>query len=146
MVLNRTRQRAWTGKIKKMAEEALRGLGYADCELSVVLLGDEGIRELNREYRGIDRPTDVLSFPMDDEYMLGDIVISLETAASRAGPEGTRMDDEVAGLLVHGLLHLLGYDHVRGGRQAAKMRKKEDELLGLVRANGCRGSCGDGHG
>lgn len=119
-----------------MAETALRGLGYERSELSVVLTGDAEIRVLNREYRGKDKPTDVLSFPMGDEYLLGDIVISVERARSQAAEFGVTYDEELARLLVHGLLHLLGYDHVKGGRQAGRMREKEEEMMGLLEGKG----------
>lgn len=109
-------------------------MGFDDRELSVVLTGNAEIRELNREYRGIDKPTDVLSFPMDDPYLLGDIVISTEKAASQAEEFGVAFDEEMARLFIHGLLHLAGYDHVKGGRQARKMKDKEEELVGLLRA------------
>lgn len=123
-------------KTRKMTETALRGLGCSDCEVSVLLTGNGRIRELNAAYRKIDRPTDVLSFPMEDPYMLGDIVISVEKARTQAGEFGVSLDEEMARLLVHGLLHLLGYDHVRGGRQAAKMKRAEDELMGTLRKEG----------
>jgi len=109
-------------------------LGFDDRELSVLLTDNATIRELNREYRGLDKPTDVLSFPMDDEYLLGDIVISTEKAASQADEFGVAFDEEMARLLVHGLLHLAGYDHVKGGRQARKMKEKEEELMGILRS------------
>jgi probable rRNA maturation factor len=119
-----------------MAETALKGLGFDDCELSVLLTGNEEIRELNREYRGMDKPTDVLSFPMGDEYLLGDIVISTEKAALQAIDFGVTFDEEMARLLVHGLLHLAGYDHVKGGRQARRMKDKEEELMVALRFGG----------
>lgn len=119
-----------------MAGAALKGLGLKNRELSVLLVGNPRIRELNRAYRGIDRPTDVLSFPMDDELLLGDIVISVDKAAEQAERFGVTLEEEFARLMVHGLLHLIGYDHVKGGRQAGKMRAKEAELMGLLREEG----------
>jgi probable rRNA maturation factor len=97
--------------------------------VSILLTDDTGIKELNNLYRNIDRPTDVLSFPMKDPYMLGDIVISVERAREQAACYGVPFDEELARLIVHGTLHLLGYDHAKGGRQASKMKKKEEELL-----------------
>lgn len=123
-------------RIKKMAETALKGLGCNDRELSVLVTGNERIRELNAMYRAIDRPTDVLSFPMDDPSMLGDVVISIEKAAIQAEQFGVTLEEETGRLVAHGLLHLLGYDHVRGGRQAAKMKTAEEELMGLFRQEG----------
>ncbi|MFQ5737256.1 MAG: rRNA maturation RNase YbeY [Thermodesulfobacteriota bacterium] len=111
-------------------------MGCSDCEVSVLLTGNARIRELNARYRKIDRPTDVLSFPMDDPYMLGDIVISLEKAASQASEFSVTLDEEMGRLVVHGVLHLLGYDHVNGGRQAAKMKRAEESLMGALRKEG----------
>lgn len=109
-------------------------MGYEDRELSILLTGNEEMRVLNRDYRGKDSPTDVLSFPMDDDCLLGDIVISTEKAAAQAIEFGVTVDEEMARLLVHGILHLAGYDHVKGGRQAKKMKEKEEELMGVIRA------------
>lgn len=85
----------------------------APAELSVVLCSDAHIASLNAQWRGVEGPTDVLSFPQDDEdgVLLGDIVISVETAAAQATERGLELVDEIRVLLVHGLLHLLGYDH-----------------------------------
>jgi probable rRNA maturation factor len=82
-----------------------------DAEISLVLASDATIRELNRGFRGIDKATDVLSFPQGDNILLGDIVISLETAERKAAEAETDTEEEVAFLFIHGLLHLLGYDH-----------------------------------
>jgi probable rRNA maturation factor len=82
-----------------------------NAELSVVLADDDFIRGLNSGFRGIDKATDVLSFPQDDELILGDIVISLETAARRAEEEDMSLREETAFLFIHGLLHLKGFDH-----------------------------------
>lgn len=127
---------AAVGRVRRMAGAALKGLGLKNRELSVLLVGNPRIRDLNRAYRGIDKPTDVLSFPMDDEHLLGDIVISVDKAAEQAERFGVTLDEEFARLMVHGLLHLIGYDHVKGGRQAGKMKAKEAELMGLLREEG----------
>ena len=115
--------------IKKIVETALKGLVSADAELSILFTGDEAIRELNRTYRSIDKPTDVLSFPTGDAELIGDVVISLETTRRQAADYDATLTEELARLLIHGVLHLMGYDHVHGGRQAAKMKKKELEVL-----------------
>lgn len=115
-----------------MAETALKGLGCLDCELSVLLTDDAGIRGLNKKYRNKDKTTDVLSFPLNDPYMLGDVVISVERARAQAGSFEVTEDMEVGRLLVHGILHLVGYDHVKGGRQAKRMRDKEEGLMALL--------------
>ncbi|MBI5345321.1 MAG: rRNA maturation RNase YbeY [Deltaproteobacteria bacterium] len=120
-------------KIKRVLDKALKYLGLGGKEVSVLITGNAGIRELNRKYRGCDRPTDVLSFPMDDETLLGDIVISQEKAALQAREFHVGLDEETSRLLIHGLLHLLGYDHVKGGRQAKRMREKEEEILRSVK-------------
>jgi probable rRNA maturation factor len=113
-----------------MSEKILSGLDCTKGELSVLLTGDREIKELNRDYRSIDKPTDVLSFPQDDEdELLGDVVINTTRAKEQAESLGVTLDEELARLLVHGTLHLFGYDHVNGGRQAAKMKNKEEEIL-----------------
>lgn len=111
-------------------------------EVSLLLCGDETIRELNRDYREKDRPTDVLSFPQEEgpamplgmaedeiPHMLGDIVISVDTARRQAEEHGWSVQDEVEALFAHSLLHLLGYDHETPGEKAV-MRARENELLG----------------
>jgi len=118
-----------------MAETVLKGLGYNECEVSLVLTGDDEIRELNRQYRRKDKATDVLSFPLGDPYMLGDVVISIDRAAAQAESYGVTVDEELGRLLIHGILHLIGYDHVNGGHQARKMCEKEAELMGVLKKN-----------
>jgi len=105
-------------------------------EISILLLDDPQIRELNREYRGKDRPTDVLSFPMSDAsteniqpQLLGDIVISVETAEKQAQKRKCPLYKELCILLVHGTLHLLGYDHELSKKDEKEMQKKESELF-----------------
>ncbi len=120
-----------------MAETALKSLELSDREVSILLTDDEGIRELNSRFRNINRPTDVLSFPMEDECLLGDIVVSMETAGRQAREFKVSLEEEIGRLVVHGVLHLLGYDHVKGGTQARKMRTKEEELLKRLREEGC---------
>jgi len=102
----------------------------------VLLVGDRAMRTLNRRYRGKDKATDVLSFslregafPHVQPQILGDIVISVPTAARQAAQAGHGITREIDFLLVHGLLHLLGYDHERGGKDAVKMRKREVLLM-----------------
>ncbi len=123
----------------------LEGLNGA-YEVDVSLVDDEAIKEINREHRNIDSSTDVLSFPLgaDGEYdtnpatgglMLGDIVISAETALKQAELYGHGIEREIAFLTVHSVLHLLGYDHINGGLEQTVMREKEEavlEALGLA--------------
>lgn len=111
------------------------------AEVSVTFVDNEQIHRLNREYRNVDRPTDVLSFPMadrehleqvkdpEDVQMLGDIVISMEKAMEQAHLYGHSLQREIAFLTVHSMLHLLGYDHEDGGLKAVQMREKEESVL-----------------
>ncbi len=120
---------------------ALEEEGIDDtAEVSVTLVDNDGIRELNREHRDIDRETDVLSFPLgdDDGYevdpdndaiMLGDIVISLEKAAQQAQEYGHSYRREVAFLITHSLFHLLGYDHVNSDEEEKIMFSKQEKVL-----------------
>lgn len=129
-------------------------LGCPDAELSIVITGDAEIRELNRRWRGKDKPTDVLSFSqieggangqkrrpahvtdirqLGPTPMLGDIVISADTATRQATNYGSSLAEEIDRLLVHGVLHLLGHDHVHGGHQARIMYEAEKPLLRRLR-------------
>ena len=110
-----------------------------------MLVNDAEIHRLNRDYRGKDRPTDVLAFAMregprtaGDEALLGDVVISLQTAARQARDQCVSVADEVRTLLIHGVLHLLGYDHERSPADARRMQAKERLLLQALQAQGMR--------
>ena len=111
-------------------------------EVSVTFTDDAGIRKMNKKFRGIDHPTDVLSFPLFDysgeseeppvdEFMgmLGDIVLSLETAKRQAAEYGHSFEREAAFLCVHSMLHLLGYDHETGDEDEADIRRRQTEIL-----------------
>ncbi len=111
-----------------------------NAEVDVTIVNDEQIKEYNNQYRGIDKSTDVLSFPLgeDGQYdtnpatknkMLGDIVISIDHALHQADLYGHGVSREIAYLTVHSMLHLLGYDHVNGGLEQAQMREKEEIIL-----------------
>lgn len=123
-----------------------------EAEISLSVTDDEGIRALNREQRGIDKATDVLSFPMletedgvlivedaditEGRIFLGDIVISLPRAEAQAVAYGHSLDRELGFLTVHSLLHLLGYDHEKGAREESEMFQKQEavlEAIGLTR-------------
>lgn len=110
------------------------------AEISVTFVDDEKIHELNKMHRDVDKSTDVLSFPLGEngEYdrnldtgacLLGDIVISVETAVRQADTYGHTLQRELGFLTVHSMLHLLGYDHVNGGIEAVRMREKEEHVL-----------------
>ena len=115
------------------ARRILRLLGLEDCELSVALVGDEEIRGLNARYRSRDEPTDVLSFPVDEPLptghrLIGDVIISVEKAARQARQRRRSFDDELEVLLIHGILHNLGYDHERSPEDERQMRAMERRL------------------
>lgn len=120
--------------------KALRLLGADECELSVWLCDDEAIRDLHNRYFGDDTPTNVISFAQrDGEFsdlepdVLGDVVVSVQTAARDAAEAGGPLLDEVTFLLLHGLLHLLGYDHEGDqSHRAPEMEAKEEELFSAV--------------
>lgn len=136
-VLRRSRQRgASVRDIAADARRLLRALGEERAELTVSLVDDDEMRQLNRDYRGKDRPTDVLAFALreglrvpGDAVMLGDVVVSLPTAARQARERQVPVAAEVRTLLIHGVLHLLGYDHERSAAEARRMRAKERQLL-----------------
>lgn len=127
--------------IRKSCIATLKLEEFADsAEVNVTIVSDEMIREMNKQFRNIDSSTDVLSFPLGEngEYdtnpetgakMLGDIVISIEHALAQAKLYGHGLEREVAFLTVHSMLHLLGYDHEKGGLERAMMREKEEQVL-----------------
>lgn len=120
------------------------------CAVNIRICGDDAIHEINREYRGVDRATDVLSFPMNeltpgafdpdacewdyetDRAMIGDMVISMERCAEQAETYGHSFAHEVSYLTVHSVLHLLGYDHVDEGEDKRRMRAREKEIMRLL--------------
>lgn len=128
-------------QLKKVARTILNALECPEqTELSVVLVDDEQIQEINRDYLQRDKPTNVISFAQQEgegagicPELLGDVVISVDTAARDAQDAGVSCFSEVCFLLLHGILHLLGYDHERGTeQQAEEMEAKERELFALL--------------
>lgn len=121
--------------VKRRAIKLLGEVGETAAELSILLCDDRTIHELNRSYRNVDRPTDVLSFPLLDgeedqpgvPRALGDVVISVETASRQAAQRRRRLVDEITTLLIHGLLHLLGHAHERA-RERTAMEARTAEL------------------
>lgn len=119
----------------------LNASGCPEALLSVLIVDDREIQKINRDYLGKDSPTNVISFAMQEgegqgvqPHLLGDVVISAETAARDANEAQTSFDSELYFLLLHGILHLLGYDHERGTEEDAKlMEKRERELFSLIR-------------
>jgi probable rRNA maturation factor len=136
--------RAW---LRRTADAVLSAARADGAELSLVLVSDRRIRALNRRYRKKDRPTDVLAFPLGGQIyfprrkinlspfppvLLGDVVISVPMARRHAADLGHGLREELRRLLVHGVLHLLGYDHERGPRDAALMARKEKAILRMT--------------
>jgi probable rRNA maturation factor len=121
--------------VKEITEEILKELNLDNVELSIVLTDNEKIRELNKNWRKKDKATDVLSFPIDEKppkykyRILGDIVISLPFAKKQAKEIGYTEKEEVLRLLIHGILHLLGYDHEKDEREAKLMFALQDKIF-----------------
>lgn len=137
---------AWAPAVKVFVKKALRALSRDDWDVSVLFCGDPFIQKLNDKYRGINAPTDVLTFAAGDRvaeggrerFIAGDIVISLESAAENARYFGVDEDEELRRLLVHGLLHLDGQDHVSNDLVAAApsgepMLLRQEEVLVLLK-------------
>ncbi|KRE54226.1 rRNA maturation RNase YbeY [Paenibacillus sp. Soil522] len=139
----------WIGKLEQLLQLAGEAEGITDGEVSLTFTNDEEIHQLNLEYRGIDRPTDVLSFAMQEEGkdelgiifevdsedetdpisgMLGDIIISIDTAKAQSEEYGHSLEREIGFLFVHGFLHLIGYDH-QDERSEAEMTAKQEAIL-----------------
>ncbi len=140
-----------TGHIRRAALAALRTEGAPRAEVSILLTDDEVVWQLNRDYRRQDKPTDVLSFAQRDSVagapaprkrtaqreVLGDVVISVDTAARQAAERGASLADELAHLAVHGVLHLLGYDD-ETEHGAETMRLRESVALAAATQSGGR--------
>jgi probable rRNA maturation factor len=139
----------WIAKLEQLLQLAAEAEGISDGEVSLTFTNDEEIHQLNREYRGIDRPTDVLSFAMQEDGveeldiifevesedeadpisgMLGDIIISVDTAEAQSEEYGHSLEREIGFLFVHGFLHLVGYDHQDDATEA-EMTAKQEAIL-----------------
>ena len=128
-VVNRQRgQKMDTGMWPMFAEKALNAIGKSGSSVTIAFVSDRSIRKLNQQFRGVNKATDVLSFPADEPDSLGDVAISVETAAKQAKENGLSLNDEIAQLILHGLLHLSGYDHETDdgemNRLELKLRRK----------------------
>ena len=140
---------SWITKLEQLLLLAGEAEGIADGDVSLTFTDDDSIHQLNRDYRGIDRPTDVLSFAMQEDGteeldiifevdsedeadpisgMLGDIIISVETAAAQSEEYGHSLEREIGFLFVHGFLHLIGYDH-QNDEAEAEMTAKQEAIL-----------------
>jgi len=133
-VVNRQRRfkvdtESWT----TFATKTLAAIGNGESSATIAFVSDKRIRELNRQFRGIDKATDVLSFPADgpDESNLGDIAISAETAAAQAKENGLSFNSEIAQLILHGLLHLSGYDHETDNGEMNRLELRLRRTLGI---------------
>lgn len=125
--------------VRKFASMILSSMNEESSDLSVTFVGDQRMRRLNRRYRRKDKPTDVLAFAIRDACLpvrtrigsapLGDVVIAVPTAIRQARAAKRSLREEMAVLLIHGILHLCGYDHERGEREARRMHKRERTLL-----------------
>ena len=129
-------------KLKGQIRSILIGLKCDKKEISILLADDKKMRELNSQYRGQDRSTDVLSFPQNEgkekgltPHLLGDVVISTVTARRQATQHELSLEEELVLLLTHGILHLLGYDHERSDEEARHMKEKTRELFCQVFPN-----------
>lgn len=124
-------------KLKEKAARILNLLHRDPAELSLALVGNREIQKLNRRYRGKNEPTDVLSFPLGEdlpkgEMLLGDVIISVEKAASQARERGGRLEEELETLLIHGILHLIGYDHEVSVKEAHRMQRMEKKIQRML--------------
>lgn len=127
--------------LRKVAQKILNALGCPEAEVSILIVADEEIRTVNRDYLGKDRPTNVISFAMQEgegggisPELLGDVVISADTAARDAAEAGVPFVSELYFLLLHGILHLSGYDHERGSEEDARlMEAREQEIFSVIR-------------
>lgn len=127
-------------RLKTVASALLKAAGEEDSALSLTLVNDAAIRRLNREHRGKDKVTDVLSFPLYEageagpggpERLLGDVVISVDTARRQAAEYDAPLENELHRLLIHGILHVLGHDHELAGERA-RMESEERRLAAAI--------------
>jgi probable rRNA maturation factor len=143
-VKNTTRKRIGLRRVARTTRTLLAAIGRPGATLSLTFVGDRAMRRLNREHRGKDRTTDVLSFPLfepfgvprraragDPEVMLGDVIISVDAAKRQAADYDATLAREIERLLVHGILHLLGHDHEKPGERA-RMSREERRLAKVI--------------
>jgi probable rRNA maturation factor len=131
-VVNRQRRlkldtEAWSN----FATRALDVIGKSESSATIAFVSDKRILALNRQFRGVDKATDVLSFPAEEETNLGDIAVSVDTAAVQAKDNGLTLDGEIAQLILHGLLHLCGYDHETDNGAMNRLEIKLRRKLGI---------------
>ncbi|MGD9187725.1 MAG: rRNA maturation RNase YbeY [Desulfobacteraceae bacterium] len=128
-------------RVQKIAQAILNALDFPEGELSVLLVDDTQIAQFNQTYLNRKGPTNVIAFPMREglhadinPQLIGDVVISMDTCAKEAQEADLSIDQRFYQLLIHGILHLFGYDHIHSSQEALVMDAKSDELLALVEA------------
>jgi len=126
--------------MKKAAQAVLNALAFPDGELSILIVDDTAIEALNRQYLNRSGPTNVMAFAMREgpfgelnPRMLGDVVLSVDTARTEAEQMGISTEERITQLLVHGILHLLGYDHEASKDDALRMERQSDALLDMIK-------------
>jgi probable rRNA maturation factor len=136
---NQSRFSVSPDSLRKTAETILNALGYENAELSILIVDDPQIAVFNQQYLNRKGPTNVIAFPMRTgpygditPQLLGDVVISVDTADREGKQMGSSMEERFTQLLVHGILHLLGYDHETSDQDAREMEEKSDEILKLI--------------
>lgn len=131
-VVNRQRgKKIATEKWSTFAVKALDAIGKHGSSATIAFVSDKNIRKLNQQFRSIDKATDVLSFPADEEANLGDIAISIDRAAAQAKENGLALDEEISQLILHGLLHLCGYDHETDNGEMNRLELRLRKQLGI---------------
>ncbi|MBU1341078.1 MAG: rRNA maturation RNase YbeY [Proteobacteria bacterium] len=142
LIDNQQKKKIPTVKIRKKTKQILSALGCDAHEISIVITDDKEIQQLNKMYRDVDKPTNVLAFPMQEgQYtditpgLLGDVVISCETAQKEADDAGITLLERMSQLLIHGILHLVGFDHEKSRADYLKMEEKSRELLRIIEPN-----------
>ena len=131
-VVNRQRRlkldtEAWS----TFADRALDAIGKSESSATIAFVSDKRIRALNRQFRGVDKATDVLSFPAEDEPNLGDVAVSVDTAEVQAKVNGLTLTGEISQLILHGLLHLCGYDHETDKGEMNRLELRMRKRLGI---------------
>jgi probable rRNA maturation factor len=131
-VVNRQRRlkldtEAWS----TFADRALDAIGKSESSATIAFVSDKRIRALNRQFRGVDKATDVLSFPAEDEPNLGDVAVSVDTAEVQAKANGLTLTGEISQLILHGLLHLCGYDHETDNGEMNRLELRMRKRLGI---------------
>jgi len=145
LIANYQKKKVRLKDVRSIVSEVLREEGIDDGEISIVLSDDKFIQDLNQRYRGVNESTDVLSFSPGPEIpvprnhvLLGEVIISIERCSRQAKEYKNDFYNELSLLLIHGALHLLGYDHNEEEEDSCRMRKRERELLKKVEGRGQR--------